>query len=510
MTRTPSQDLTSGPAALWATLIGLGLATYGFYVLLLELGPEESVGPLYAACSASTAFLTLVMALDHQGYRRFIPAGTAISVSFACIVVFGLNWFDRSPAEDTQVGIFLAMGLAWFIAIPFAQAWAWGKRGADWYPALCGASWGNVQAIVLIGLFIAVAEAFLWLIGAIFDMIGLPFVLESVLQNKYAHPAIGILLAILAAQARMRLLSGGDDGWQKVTRLFAVLLVPATIAATAFIAALPFTGLAAIWSAAGGSGQLIGVAALLLLFLNAQYRDGRWMQADAPHRWALWSMGWAAALIAIFAGLAAYGVGLRIAQHGLSPARIWAGLAVGLLLIYGIGYSLGWFIASIRPGRPQFGWDRVNVGAALVVIGCLVVLSLPYSVPAALTAYHQLYRLESGAVSPRDFDAAVLDEGAIGPLSGWAEARYADWLKRHPDLAADAQIIQAGLANHQVDAALLQLAEQGQHRGSFGHQPHPFGVEAKGLGERAFVGEQSEVLGEQGLLQRQFRPAHTV
>src|SRR5690606_35326088 len=54
------------------------------------------------------------------------------------------------------------------------------------------------------------------------------------------------------------------------------LLLPLVLTvALIFLAALPFTGLDALWGTGNGTSLIIGLTAIILFFTNAVYQDGR-------------------------------------------------------------------------------------------------------------------------------------------------------------------------------------------------------------------------------------------
>jgi hypothetical protein len=112
---------------------------------------------------------------------------------------------------------------------------------------------------------------------------------------------------------------------------------------------------------------------------------------------------------------AAVSLGTRVAQHGLSPERLWGLVAVAAATAYG----LAWLVAVVRGWRSGAWRERVrhaNLHLAVLVSAIALFLALPILDFGAISARQQLARLESGTVSAEDFDYDALrwDFGSAG------------------------------------------------------------------------------------------------
>src|SRR5690606_35713831 len=128
---------------------------------------------------------------------------------------------------------------------------------------------------------------------------------------------------------------------------------------------------------------------------------------------------------------AAVSMGTRIAQHGLSPERLWGLIAIAVATAFGLAYG----VAVIR-GRRAAWRDRLreanrNLAAGVCVLALF--LALPILDFGALSARDQLARLQSGEVDVEEFDFAALrwDFGepgrrALQRLAGSSDARIAE------------------------------------------------------------------------------------
>lgn len=103
--------------------------------------------------------------------------------------------------------------------------------------------------------------------------------------------------------------------------------------------------------------------------------------------------------------MAAISMGTRIDQHGLSPERIWALIAIIVAVAYGVAY----FVAAIRSLR--HGWDRLreaNLHLAVATSVLAFLLAMPILDFGAMSARNQIARLEAGKVAAQDFDYDAL------------------------------------------------------------------------------------------------------
>jgi hypothetical protein len=143
-----------------------------------------------------------------------------------------------------------------------------------------------------------------------------------------------------------------------------------------------------------------------------------------------------AAVILPLAVFAAFSMGMRLDQYGLAPERLWALVAIVVACVCGVGY----WVALVR-GR-KGGWTgylrRATFHLGLVVCGFAVLLALPIFDFGAISTRNQVARLESGAVTPDEFDYAAL-RWDFGEPGRRALDRLAKGTGRIAELAAIAQ-----------------------------------------------------------------------
>jgi hypothetical protein len=113
-----------------------------------------------------------------------------------------------------------------------------------------------------------------------------------------------------------------------------------------------------------------------------------------------------AAVILPLAVFAAVSMGQRLNQYGLAPERLWGLVAIVVACVCGVAY----WVALVR-GR-KGGWAghlrQATFHIALVVCGLAILLALPILNFGAISARNQMARLESGAVTPDEFDFVAL------------------------------------------------------------------------------------------------------
>ncbi len=188
--------------------------------------------------------------------------------------------------------------------------------------------------------------------------------------------------------------------------LLSWLLPMMALIGAAFVLALPFTGLEPLWRTRSASGILLGAAAALILLINAAFQDGR-----AENR-AMAALRYASVLAAVVVVplivLAGYALALRIGQYGLTPDRV----GVAVCVVVGACFGVGYVVAAARSGALLHGVEDTNVVTVLIVVGLLLVLNSPIADPDRISVADQVSRLQSGRISPDEFDFAFLRFGA--------------------------------------------------------------------------------------------------
>jgi hypothetical protein len=101
----------------------------------------------------------------------------------------------------------------------------------------------------------------------------------------------------------------------------------------------------------------------------------------------------------VYTALSVYSVSLRIMQYGLTVDRVQAMFLVVITGIWGIGYSLA---VILRKWPKLIG--GVNITAIIILALITTAMNSPLLDPFRLASVNQLSRLQSGQISPEDFD----------------------------------------------------------------------------------------------------------
>ncbi|MBW8882822.1 MAG: DUF4153 domain-containing protein [Asticcacaulis sp.] len=148
---------------------------------------------------------------------------------------------------------------------------------------------------------------------------------------------------------------------------------------------------------------MLAACVALVLLINAAYQQGD--EERDIHVVMKWAVRLACVLVAVFAALAAYSLGLRIAQYGLTPERVMAAVGVVIAVLFGIGYP----VAAVWPkGRWLHRIETVNVTLAFVKVVVFLAVLTPLADPLRLSVDSQVARLTSGVVDSDHFDWNLL------------------------------------------------------------------------------------------------------
>ena len=271
------------------------------------------------------------------------------------------------------------------------------------YADVHGDAWTNVVLWCACWLFTGVAFALAWLLAALFDLIGV-----HVLRDLLRHEWFTALLAGASFGGSLGLLRERDGVLRLLQRVVtAVLAVLAPVLGAGllvFLLALPLTGLDALWEATKSTTPILLSCVIgALILANAVVGNGAGEEATHPVlRFGAIALALAVLPLAVIAAIAA---GLRIAQYGLTPDRLWAAVFVGFANLYG-----GAYLVAVLRGR--LAWSSYvrpsNLRIAFVVAGVGLLLATPLASFNALATLDQVARLESGRVAPAKFDWAAL------------------------------------------------------------------------------------------------------
>jgi len=307
----------------------------------------------------------------------------------------------KDPYHDTFSSFGLIVAILWLTILPFVQSRLISGRWAINYALLFSSAWRNKLMLAEAGLFTGLFWLLLFLWRELFHMLGIDYFRDLFSEPIFIYPitalAFGIALHLI----------GSIDRWTTIVleQILNVLKWLAAIAGfilalftCALLTKLPdvvFTGQRAI-----GASWLLWLVAVMVLFINAAYRDGT---VERPYpKWLARPLQWATPLTIVVSLTALYALDVRTQRYGLTVERIWALIVAGMATIYAIGYSAS---ALSRSGwLPSIA--RVNVIAAIALIVVMSASLTPLLSPFRLAAESQFrmareYREEPATTSDK-------------------------------------------------------------------------------------------------------------
>ncbi len=345
--------------------------------------------------------LPLVFGFGNLPLRKLAPwaliAGAAI---------FAFGWFASAPAwRNAPTATWLFSLIVIYIVHEFIQAADDDGRRIASYETYFDRAWRHgFQAALALGFtaaFWVVIQLGAWL----FRLIGLEAIYDAVNSQffRWLASAVAFGLGVHLTDADAGLTRGARQIGLALLSWLAILM---TLILTAFLAALPFTGLEPLWDTKRATVLLLNAAATMILLVNAAFQAG-----DPPKSAIIRAVVRFSAfpLFGVVA-LAALGLWLRVNQYGFTPARVLASAELLIVAVYAIGYVA----AALRPGAWLSLIKPVNIAAALFVAAILTALMTPIADPARIAVADQVARLDRGVVEPDDFDFGFLADQRSG------------------------------------------------------------------------------------------------
>ncbi|WP_428928455.1 hypothetical protein [Marinibacterium sp. SX1] len=376
-----------GHMRLRVILAGLGgLAAIGLYALMQADGMRDQAPGLFLLLFALLGCWSGV-ALALAGPLR--PGRAMAGALILALPAAGLLRLagQRHPVPTDvldapgTLSIFL---LLIFVATPFLSV-ALQRRALSWsYAALFETAWAITIRFAAGVLFMAIVWGLLLLSHALLDIVGITVIGDLLDNGAVAAAVSGAALGLgIAAIHELREVVSP----LLILRLLRLMIWPILVVVAVFLVAVPLQGLSGLVGGLSPAGTLMGVAlgSVTLITAAVGRSDDEAMQAAmAPRLLAL--------SVPLIAGLAAWAVGLRIAQYGLTPDRVLAGAVAGVMLAYGLVYGA----AALRGGDWRDALRRGNVGLALLVMAVCAAWLSPLLNADALSARNQLARFADG------------------------------------------------------------------------------------------------------------------
>lgn len=340
-------------------------------------------------------------------------------------------------------------GLHWIAAfliaaLPLPYLIASGATAGTAYPALFTASWQLAVRVTAGWIFAGLVWAVIWLADAALALVGLGF-LDWVMRagGPLAGMATGAMLGVGLAVAweLADLLSPAV-----ILRLLRLLLLPVLAVMVLFLVALPVRGLSQLPGGVSATGVLLALAmaAAGLIAVVIDQSDAEASRSPLLRHAARVMAG----LLPMPVALAGYALTERVAQHGWTPDRVFAALAV----LAAAGYGLAYLAAVLRGAGWAGHLRQANRWLAMMVVLLAGLWLTPLINAEAISARSQIARYAEGAVTAEGVDLAALDrwglpgQAALAQLEAWASS---------PDQAALAERLAARAAGGGADALVM-------------------------------------------------------
>jgi Domain of unknown function (DUF4153) len=377
------------PATRWAMTVFL-LTTGVTAALLVErrrLVSSLGFAVIAGALAAQALYLSIANSADpargpEGGSRQFACALIAIALAVSLFA----SWRQHSAPKLS--------------------------RPTTWpYPYVHERAWANAMLWCAGWAFVLVAMLLVVLLAKLFALIGLTG-FDKLLESIWFMPTV----AGAAFGAAMGMLRDREQvlGTLKILvhRVLSAVTAPVALGLAAFVIALFFTGLTPLWEATKSTTPLLLVAAIIaILLVNVTIGDQR--EHESRNRILRIGATTLAVTVLPLSIIALVSVYKRIAQHGLTPDRIWASIFVLVIC----GYALTYLFAVLwrRSAWPS-AVRTANLGLASAVCVIATVLALPLFDFGSWSVRDQMTRLTSGKISADDFDwaAMAVDFGPAG------------------------------------------------------------------------------------------------
>ncbi|KLE33767.1 DUF4153 domain-containing protein [Aurantiacibacter luteus] len=422
---------TSGadwPARPWLLAAIGGVA--GLALQLIGSFDDESAAAAAAASFVFFAAFALGFTLRRERLAEVLVFALGLGTVMASIA-----WLAVA-ADDSRAGQGYAFAAGVFfslLAIPLFQSDFHRRRWATPYAETHFFVWTDAVSAGGAFAFTLLAYALLWLLDALLGLVGLNFV-ESLLRTDwfaglFVGASFGAALGVLRNQLAIL-----GTLQRTVMLVLSLLAVPFALGILAFLAMLVVTGGQALWQATDSATPVLLACAIgCFVLANLVVRDddasrsgNRVMQAAAL------VLALAILPLTVFAAIS---MGVRIGQHGLSPERMWALVAIAVACAYGVAY----WVALARGRRAGWAEHLRRANLHLAVGSCVValVLAFPLLDFGGISAANQVARLERGKVALADFDFEAL-RWDFGDAGRRALDRLAAGEGEVAELAADA------------------------------------------------------------------------
>ncbi|MBO9575270.1 MAG: DUF4153 domain-containing protein [Sphingobium sp.] len=342
---------------------------------------------------------------------RHVPAGIVAAICGA--IAGGVTLWNGISPDFFVVWPFCAGFVSAAVLLVLFQAadarhphlprrWSWAgikdwKREALVYSDVHEAAWTDALLGLISGIFTGIVMAIAFLLAEMFHLVKIDL-LRDLLRKEWIDALIiggayGGGMGLLRDRATI------ISALQRVAMIVLRVLAPVlAVGLVAFLAVLPFTGLAPLWGTGETTPSMLAAALVALFLVNAVIGDkAEDVSNSRALRWGAMALGLALLPLAL---IAAWSTGLRIGQYGLSPDRLWA----LTFIILGTVTAVAYVAAIARKGDWVTRLYRSNLHLAFILGGVAFILSTSLISFERISTADQIARLESGKIKPIDFD----------------------------------------------------------------------------------------------------------
>ncbi len=353
------------------------------------------------------AIVLPVLLISSLGHLPRRPLGLWLGAAALVLVVVGMHdaWrsaLDGAPQPHPSVlAIPFCLGF-FFVAHSLVLAGAYDQRRLPHYATCFESAWKLAIQLLFSAMFVAGVWLVMWLGDALFDLLKLNFIEELLRQSWFSVPLV--CLAFSSAMHTTDVRPAIVRGIRSLLLVLMAWILPiAALLVGGFLAALPFTGLQALWQTRHATAVLLASCAVLIVLVNAAFQAGD--AEDSLARSVRFAARVACFLLPPLALLGVYALGLRVGEYGWTTERV---LAAACLLV-GLFYAGGYVLAAVRRSGPWLdGLRHVNLAAAFLVLAVALALFSPLADPARIAVADQVARLAGGKIAPERFDFAFL------------------------------------------------------------------------------------------------------
>jgi hypothetical protein len=450
-TAPPVPPVTRLPLILVAAVIQ-GWALYALHRAIVQHGWPATDARWLLSLYAVVVFVPVSVELLAEHARSRVLWRLLAPLALAW---FGFGWHHGAAVSDLPAERFASSGecfplafeltVLWLLVLPFSQVRLASGRWSVDYRSLFTYAWRNKITLGEAALFTGLLWLLLFLWQSLFHMLGIDFFRELFREPLFFYPVTSIAFgcALHLIGSIETLVSAVLEQILNVLKWLALvagaLLALFTLALLPRLPGLVFTGQKAL-----GAAWLLWLVAVMVLLLNAAYRDGT-VERPYPRSLAL-ALRLVVPLTIIVSLTAIYALMVRSQHYGLTVERVWALIVAGAALLYSCGYAL----AALGRGPWLAGIARVNVMVAVALIAVIAAALTPVLSPYRLAAASQ-YRRALAAPSSADtegprgetpFHYLRFDSGGYGR----ARLRHLTQLKDGPNAARVRELAAAALA----------------------------------------------------------------